>query len=1121
MNDRSLICHTDDLRQRVLQRVRTCPAVVRLLQQGATLPAGSVFAVRGAIAPARGLLLALLSNQQSRPLLAICADEADAKSLQEDFVEWLPGRPAVYFPPLGDQRWNEIGPAFSLVGKRLQALQQLLESPLPTAVTSVSALLEKVAAPQRTRAEALRLQVGKAMDFADIIERLVSMGYVREERVDQAGELSVRGGIIDIYLLHESAPVRIEFFGDQIESMRRFDVETQRSIEPLDSLVVVPLSAAGSFGPPDEPHLKSLPLESSLLRYLPANTLVLLFDPERLPGEESAEFGRQAPAHHPAGELENNAFLFSAAELQSELQHCSRIEFPILESMDAAIDLAIEHAPSYHGNSAFFLQDLDRVTQSSSGEALVALLADSPSQAERLQNILLREEVCPDLCISAINVAQGLLWRDAGLFLFTNHELYNRRRLNRLDSLETRPVSFQELLKLKNGDYVVHVDYGIGLYRGLKNISAYGRERECLIIEYRDGDTLYVPLEKMDCVQKYTSKESTVPSLSKLGTGEWQRLKSRTKQQVKEIAEKLIKLYAVRQIKKGYAYSLDTVWQNELEASFPFDETVDQLNAIQEIKEDMESDRPMDRLICGDVGFGKTEVAIRAAFKAINDGKQVAVLVPTTVLAQQHYQTFRDRLSPYPVQIGMLSRFRNARQQQQTAEEIRGGRIDLVIGTHRLLSSDVQFANLGLLIVDEEQKFGVLQKEKLKLWKDNVDTLSLSATPIPRTMQMALMGARDMSIINTPPHNRIPVKTEVLRFDRDLIRQAILLEVNRGGQVFFVHNRVQSIYAIDAFLRELVPEVNFGISHGQMESSQLEKVMMNFMAGEIQCLITTMIIESGIDVPNANTLIVNRADRFGLSQLYQLKGRVGRASQQAYAYFLIPPLKRLNRTAIKRLQAIQEYSHLGSGYKIAARDLEIRGAGNIFGARQSGFVDALGYEMYLKIIEEAIQELRSELQPEESAAAEAPEFEPRVEVHAEAYLPDKYVSSPAERIDFYKRLILAKNLPEIEAIRGEMKDRFGPLPAAARHLLSYIEIKLLARKQQMQEVMLRDSLLVGKFLPDAIPKGEAFRPWIGRWIAKGGERLTLKQDKSDLRFELALVTADHMEEIKIFLQNDI
>ncbi|MBN1541923.1 transcription-repair coupling factor [candidate division KSB1 bacterium] len=1127
MSDRLLLCNETDLQRQIFQRLDQSRSIAELLVQTRNLQAGAGLAVRGAVGSSTSLVIAKLAASVSRSILVVCPDELQAKNLAQDCAEWSPDRPLIGFPSLGDQMWSEIGPALSLVGRRLDALHHLLDSSAPIVVTSVESLAEKIADPHAIRDGRRLLRVGEDFDFANLIERLISMGYVREERVDQPGEISVRGGLIDIYLVHESTPVRIEFFGDTIESVREFDVETQRSTGKRSFIDILPLSAAGPFCPHDEQILGHLPPTCSILDFLAPDTLVLSLDADLIELEwqqsrKTIEDAWQAYlSDHKTVQVDLNQLYCLDPEPPSLLHRFARIDFLALDSGSADLHLSIEQAPSFHGNIAFFLQELERQINQSSVKPLAVVLGDSAAQTERLQAILKREDNCPDLCISAINISEGFIWPEVGLFVFTNKELFNRRRLHKLDSLETRPVSFQELLKLKNGDFVVHVDYGIGLYRGLKTIDAYGKERECLIVEYRDGDTLYVPLEKMDCVQKYTSKESTLPTLSKLGSAEWQRLKSRTKQQVKEIAEKLIKLYAVRQIKKGHAFSGDAVWQNELEAAFAYDETVDQLNAIQEIKKDMQSERPMDRLICGDVGFGKTEVAIRAAFKAINDGKQVAVLVPTTVLAQQHYQTFRSRLAPFPVEIGVLSRFLSPRRQRQTIKDIAAGRIDLVVGTHRLLSGDIQFSDLGLLIVDEEQKFGVLQKEKLKLWKENVDTLSLSATPIPRTMQMALMGARDMSIINTPPHNRIPVKTEVVRFDRELIRDAILREINRGGQVFFVHNRVQSIHAIAALLRELLPEVAFGISHGQMESAQLEKVMLAFMNGEIQCLITTMIIESGIDVPNANTLIVNRADRFGLSQLYQLKGRVGRSFQQAFAYFLIPPLRRLNRTAVKRLQAIQEYSHLGSGYKIAARDLEIRGAGNIFGARQSGFVDALGYEMYMKIIEEAINELRGELvetEPEEKA----PPFEPRVEVHTDAYLPDSYVAAPSERIDFYKKLVLAKNLSDIAAIRQEIQDRFGPLPVEARHLIAYIEIKVLARQTQLQEIILTDHRLRGKFHSPSLPTGEEFRRWIGRWIEIGGERLTLKQEKNDLLFELRLdKTSEPVEQIKNFLHNAI
>jgi len=558
-------------------------------------------------------------------------------------------------------------------------------------------------------------------------------------------------------------------------------------------------------------------------------------------------------------------------------------------------------------------------------------------------------------------------------------------------------------------------------------------------------------------------------------------------------------------MRPGFAFSEDTVWQKELEAAFQYEETIDQLTAINDVKEDMQAAQPMDRLICGDVGYGKTEVAVRAAFKAVNDGKQVGVLVPTTILAQQHFDTFSERIQSFPVKIDLLNRFKSPKAQKETLARLKSGEVDIVVGTHRLLSADVEFHDIGLLIVDEEQRFGVTHKEKIKLLKNSVDTLSLSATPIPRTMHMSMMGAKDMSIINTPPHNRLSVKTEAIRFDQDLIRDAILREVDRGGQVFFVHNRVQSIYAMADTVREIVPEVEIAVAHGQMKGHELEKVMVRFLRGEVKVLVSTMIIESGIDMPHANTLIVNRADRFGLAQLYQLRGRVGRSDQQAYAYLIVPPMKKMTSDAIQRLQTIQEYSQLGAGYKIAMRDLEIRGAGNIFGAEQTGFVNALGYELYMKIIQQAIKEIRREMNLDDKLELEKEiHVDSKVEVAVDAYLPEDFIQSPSERVHMYKRLVEAKSIEKIKDLNAEVIDRFGILPVEAENLFDYISIKVLASLARISRLSIQKGILYGTFDLMHLPQGDEFRPWLAGIVQHAPDHFEIRQKPKFLEFEMDL-----------------
>ncbi|RPH94212.1 MAG: transcription-repair coupling factor, partial [Calditrichaeota bacterium] len=754
--------------------------------------------------------------------------------------------------------------------------------------------------------------------------------------------------------------------------------------------------------------------------------------------------------------------------------------------------------------------------------ASIVMACDSDGQRDRLRELFFQEDFPHYIHISTLNLSSGFSWPAEKLFIYTSRELYSRVRLPKLDKLIKRPVSFREQSSMHRGDYVVHTDYGIGIFQGLEKIRAYGKVRECLTIEYLDGDKVYVPLEKMDQVQKYSAAEEGVPALSKLGSINWEKLKERTKQRMKEIAGELIGLYAARRMQEGYAFAEDTVWQNELEASFQFEETIDQLNAIRDVKFDLAASRPMDRLVCGDVGYGKTEVAVRAAFKVVTDGKQVAVLVPTTILAQQHFMTFSERMKNFPVRIEMISRFKSPKEQKEIIEKLQDGKIDLIIGTHRLLSKDVKFKDIGLLVVDEEQRFGVMHKENIKLIKNSVDTLTLSATPIPRTMHMALMGAKDMSIINSPPNNRRPIKTEVSRFDRDLIREAVLKEIDRGGQVFFVHNRVQSIYGMASLVRDIVPEASVAVAHGQMKGHELEKVMLKFLQGAVQVLVCTMIIENGIDMPHANTLIINRADKFGLAQLYQLRGRVGRSDQQAYAYLIIPPMRRLSHDAIRRLQTIQENSELGAGYKIAMRDLEIRGAGNIFGAEQTGFVNALGFDLYTRIIKEAIREIRKEKNLDVEEVEEEPTLDAKVECAVDAYLPEDYISSTAERVDVYRRLVQASKPQQIQNLQKELVDRFGELPEKAQNLFDYMIIKMLASKAKLSKLVLKDQHLTGEFDYQNLPAGEEFKSWLHKLVQAVPKELALRQENDQLVFELFLTHGKSLlKEAKNVLQRII
>ncbi len=1081
---------------------------------------------------ARAFAISSVFSKLDKNILCVLPTQSDALDFYQDLNILSDEQTVEFYPAHERQMWSEVGPLSADVGRKIRVLQSLFQNDKKILVSSPQALIEKIANPKKAVENKIDLRVGGEIRFDELIEKLVCYGYVREDRVERPGEVSVHGGIIDVFLFEYENPFRVEFFSDEIESIREFNVESQRSMQQCKSLDIYPLSIAGPFGPFDEQPIETLPFDCTFLDWLKPDTIICSMEPQLISreGEDYEEFVsirlESFVEEHSLDDHPFTNFYSSFQVIENKLAQFSGINVTnFSETTNRAVHFSTISSGQFGGNLALFKKEMEKdiALFGGSTQGLFALFCDSEAQENRIRDLFEQEGITDELKIETANLSSGFGWADQRLVIYTNREIYSRLRLVKRDKLESRTIALRELAKISIRDFVVHTDYGVGIYRGLKRIKAYGKDRECLKIEYQDGDMLYVPLEKMDLVQKYSSKEGVVPHLSKLGTAAWEKLKKRTKDNVKEVAKKLIKLYAVRKMKPGYSFSKDSIWQKELEASFQYEETIDQFAAINDVKNDMEKSRPMDRLICGDVGYGKTEVAIRASFKAINDGKQVAVLVPTTILAQQHFATFSERLSQFPIKIEMLSRFKSKKEQGEIVGKLSTGEIDLIIGTHRILSKDINFKNLGLLVVDEEQKFGVMHKEKLKLLKESVDTLSLSATPIPRTMHMSLMGAMDLSIINSPPTNRIPIKTEVCRFDKELLREVILQEIDRGGQVFFVHNRVQSIYGIANVLREIVPEISISVAHGQMKSHDLEKIMVSFTSGKIQCLVSTMIIESGIDMPRANTLIVNRADRFGLSQLYQLRGRVGRSGQQAYAYFLIPPVKKLTRTAIKRLQTIQELTHFGSGYKVAMRDLEIRGTGNIFGAAQSGFVDALGYDLYTKIIEEAIQDLKAELNMEPPREKiEAAEVDSKIEMSVDAFLPAGYINSGSERVDIYKRLIETKSEKEILDLKDEVEDRFGKMPDQAQNLFDYILTKRLARMAKVEKLSFKDNQIVGKFAAEWIPAGEQFSPWLGRIVQNAGEKIELKQVSNDLLFTLKFDDKDEgISAAKKFLQSII
>jgi transcription-repair coupling factor (superfamily II helicase) len=1045
--------------------------------------------VTGLAGSSRAVLLAFLSRRLNVPVLAITAEPNAAEELTDDLTELL-GQ-AHYFQSWDTVPYESGPPSVEVMASRMEtiaALQsQTAEQTAPVVTTTIRALMQRTMPTDLLRDRTIHLSIGSNVSLSELIRHLVNLGFERLPLVEEVGQFSVRGGIVDIFPHGYENPLRVELVGDRIESLRLFDVFSQRSIENRKGAVILPrreflisseeLCAAAVTAPnrsalsllADDPSLHGLqwvaPLfphvASSLLDHLPPEAVILLDSPEDIVHQADGVL-EEAEREYQRRETEERIVppddLFDAPE-----QLLGRLtQFRLLRHRPlgrAELDLGIRSQEPFGGELKRLRQALVKYLRDGYG---TFILCDNSGQAKRLGELL--EDPPAGLEISVGALHGGFVFPGAGLAVFTDHQIFNRYRQRHRFWKFRGGAAISSYSALSPGDFVVHVDYGIGKYQGLHQIEVDGRRMDCLLILYRDDDRLYVPVDQLKRVQKYTGGDSGPPSLSRLGGTGWERIKSRTKKAIRDMTRELIQLYAERKAKQGHVFSSDTVWQKELEAAFIYEETPDQISAIEAIKGDMESASPMDRLVCGDVGYGKTEVAIRAAFKAVMDGRQVAVLAPTTILAQQHLTTFADRLADFPVRVDMLSRFRTRKEQKAILEELKKGAIDVVVGTHRLIQKDVKFKDLGLVIVDEEQRFGVAHKERLKQLRRLVDVLTLTATPIPRTLYMSLMRARDLSVINTPPRDRRPIKTEFLEFNEQAIAEAILRELDRGGQVYFVHNRVQSIQAMAALVGRIVPQARIGVAHGQMPERVLERTMMRFLRREYDVLVSTTIIENGLDIPNVNTIVINRADAFGLAQLYQLRGRVGRSHHLAYAYLLTPPLKTLSAVARKRLSALREFTALGSGFQLAMRDLEIRGSGNILGPQQHGFIAAVGFDLYCQLLREAVQELQGEKIPDVP--------EPRLHLRIDAYIPEDYIPDEGQKVSICQRLSRSTSLDSIEEIRRELEDRYGPLPPAAGSLLDLTIINLLSREKGIDLVAVQDHSLLLEFRSERVPTAE-------------------------------------------------
>ncbi len=1097
-------------------------AEMQRIEEGLAAAGASRVRVEGATDPAKALVAARIGRAFRVPVLLISPTSESAQRIHEHLLALAgpDGRPgeeggehgpcAMLLPSLEALLYEDISPDPTLVGDRLLGLTKLLGSergPGSTPavfVASAPAALQRCLPPSLLRDAFVELAVGGSVDRDSLLLRLIELGYQREEMVEAPGQVSVRGGVIDVFPANASRPVRLELFGDEIESLRRFDPGTQRSIEPLTNVSVLPArevrlteAAAARARPLIEAALRAqfdllesagkgleaarleerigdvlqaldqrahargleyflpflYPESATLLDYLPADSVVILDEPGRLV-ERYQEFQKDL-SEVEAARLDQGLLLplpeplhLSLEEARPALDRHRVVELTLFgggqhKAPALRVDVGSGPAEEFAGDIPRLADELGR-WQKEGARVLIAT-----RQAERLMELLdeaglgdmAREQgdLTPrpgQLVFSERPLNEGFRLPGAGLLALCDRELFGWRRLRRpFRRRAAEGVALGSFTDLAPGDYVVHINHGVGIYRGLVRRGPEGQGREYLLVEYAENDRLYVPTEQFDRVQKYLGGEEQRPEIHRLGGSEWERTKRRARRSARELAGELVRIYAARQEQAGHAFAPDAPWQREMEDGFLYEETPDQLSSIEAVKQDMESPRPMDRLICGDVGYGKTEVAVRAAFKAVMDGKQVAVLVPTTVLAQQHYNTFRERLTPYPARIEMLSRFRTPRDQARVAADLEAGAVDIVIGTHRLLSKDIRFKNLGLVVIDEEQRFGVRHKEKLKQLRTTVDVLTMTATPIPRTLNMALSGIRDMSVINDPPEGRTSIITRTLPREDGIMREAILRELERGGQIYVVHNRVESIGHIAHHIQRLVPHARVVVAHGQMAERQLERAMLDFYAGDVHILVSTTIIENGLDIPNVNTLIVTDADRLGLAQLYQLRGRVGRSNRQAYAYLMWTPHKQLTETAEKRIDAIREFSELGSGFKIALRDLEIRGAGNLLGPEQHGFISSVGFELYMQMLADAVQEAKGEIPPARPQVS--------VDLPVHAFLPDDYAPDLNQRIELYRRLAAAPDHARLDELAEEIADRFGhPLPPPVESVLRLARLKV-------------------------------------------------------------------------------
>ena len=1078
----------------------------------------SRFQISNLVGSSLSFVISETFKRADKPYLLIFNDKEEAAYYLND-LEQLLGDKNVLFYPASYKRPYQIEETDNAnVLLRSEVLNRINSRKKPAIiVTYPTALFEKVVTKKELEKNTLKIAVGENLSLDFVNEVLFEYKFKRVDFVTEPGDFSVRGGIIDVFSFSNDEPFRIEFFGDEIDSIRTFDVETQLSTEKLKKVSIMP-------------NVENKTLQEkreSFLKYISSKTIIFSKNIDLMIGNLDKFFQKAEIAFNDLSKEIKHAEpseLFCDGEfIKNQLQEFSLVDFGTnnnKKDLETSQEIEFNTIPQPSFNKQFTLL-IDNLEEYHKGGFTNYIFCANEQQAKRFHDIFDDSDKEVHYETIVFPLYQGFVDVDQKIVCYSDHQIFERYHKFRLKNgyAKKQAITLQELNKLEIGDYVTHMDHGIGKFGGLQKIDVQGKKQEAIKLVYGERDILYVSIHSLHKISKFNGKDGKAPKIYKLGSGAWKKIKQKTKARVKHIAFNLIQLYAKRKLEKGFAFGPDTHIQHELEGSFMYEDTPDQFTATQDVKNDMEKEQPMDRLVCGDVGFGKTEVAVRAAFKAVDNGKQVAILVPTTILAFQHYQTFTERLKDFPIKIDYLNRFRTAKQKTEAIDGVNDGSVDIIIGTHQLTNKRLEFKDLGLLIIDEEQKFGVAVKDKLKTLKENVDTLTLTATPIPRTLQFSLMAARDLSVIKTPPPNRHPIESNVIRFSEDVIRDAISYEISRGGQVFFIHNRIENIKEVAGLLQRLVPSAKIGIGHGQMEGKKLEGLMLGFMNNDFDVLVSTTIIESGLDVPNANTIFINNANNFGLSDLHQMRGRVGRSNKKAFCYFITPPYHMMTDDARKRIEALVLFSDLGSGINIAMKDLEIRGAGDLLGGEQSGFINDIGFDTYQKILQEAIEELKenefAELYPEDKSKPKEYVKEVTIDTDFEILFPDDYVNSITERLALYTKLGNLEKETELQTFETEIIDRFGEIPTQVEDLLDSVRIKWLAKELGLEKIILKQKRMIGYFVANQqsdFYQTEAFSRML-KYVQQNGKSCVMKEKetKNGLRLLITFIKIDSVK----------